>query len=140
MTWPIRSHIHSTHALARSGRSPRRGTSGLPPFTTTAGHVHSISARAALLEGSRPHDLDPLSLATIGESTLGGLLGSGPTDSFAPHPRHTRMALGSGGALPDSGAPSSAAWLTQPQLGALLASEVLRLMGGLPVRGDQRDG
>ena len=40
--------------------------------------------------------------------------------------------LGSGGALPDSGAPSSAAWLTQPQLGALLRlAEERRVLSGL---------
>lgn len=43
----------------------------------------------ALWEGSRPHVLDPLSLATVGEWTVGGLVGSGPTDGFSAHPRRT---------------------------------------------------
>ena len=41
----------------------------------------------ALWEGSRPHILDPLSLATRGEWDVDGLVGSGPTDNFAAHPR-----------------------------------------------------
>jgi len=43
----------------------------------------------ALWEGSRPHLLDPLSLATEGEWTVGGLVGEGPTDGFSAHPRRT---------------------------------------------------
>lgn len=43
----------------------------------------------ALWEGSRPHVLDPLSLATIGEWDVDGLVGGGPTDSFSAHPRDT---------------------------------------------------
>ena len=41
----------------------------------------------ALWEGGRPHELDPLSLATWREWDIDGLLGRGPTDSFAAHPR-----------------------------------------------------
>ena len=43
----------------------------------------------ALWEGGRPHRLDPLSLATMGESTLGGLLGDGRTDTWSAHPRRS---------------------------------------------------
>lgn len=41
----------------------------------------------ALWEGSRPHVLDPLSLATQGEWDVDGLVGSCPMDNFAAHPR-----------------------------------------------------
>ena len=43
----------------------------------------------ALWEGSRPHVLDPLSLATVGEWTIDGLVGNGPTDGFSAHPRRS---------------------------------------------------
>lgn len=43
----------------------------------------------ALWEGSRPHLLDPLSLATVEEWNVNGLVGSGPTDGFSAHPRST---------------------------------------------------
>ena len=43
----------------------------------------------ALWEGSRPHIIDPLSLATRGEWNVNGLVGGGPTDSFAAHPRRS---------------------------------------------------
>jgi all-trans-8'-apo-beta-carotenal 15,15'-oxygenase len=40
----------------------------------------------ALWEGSRPYQLDPISLATIGECDLDGIIGNGPMDSFSAHP------------------------------------------------------
>jgi all-trans-8'-apo-beta-carotenal 15,15'-oxygenase len=43
----------------------------------------------ALWEGSRPHVLDPLSLATVAEWDVDGLVGRGSTDSFSAHPRDT---------------------------------------------------
>ena len=48
----------------------------------------------ALWEASRPHLLDPLSLATHGEWDVDGLVGSCPMDNFAAHPR-----LGSDGGV-----------------------------------------
>ena len=48
----------------------------------------------ALWEASRPHVLDPLSLATQGEWDVDGLVGSCPMDNFAAHPR-----LGSDGGV-----------------------------------------
>lgn len=41
----------------------------------------------ALWEGGRPHEIDPITLETLGETTLGGIIGSGQTDSFSAHPR-----------------------------------------------------
>lgn len=40
----------------------------------------------ALWEGGLPHSMDPISLETIGESTLGGVLGRGET--LTAHPRY----------------------------------------------------
>jgi len=41
----------------------------------------------ALWEGGRPHELDPLSLQTLGEVTMDGAVGEGITDTFSAHPR-----------------------------------------------------
>mmetsp|Transcript_9505 Transcript_9505/g.22251 ORF Transcript_9505/g.22251 Transcript_9505/m.22251 type:complete len:614 (-) Transcript_9505:260-2101(-) len=40
----------------------------------------------ALWEGGRPHEIDPLSLETLGEVTLDGNVGTGVTDTFSAHP------------------------------------------------------
>ncbi|KAL1496018.1 hypothetical protein AB1Y20_014651 [Prymnesium parvum] len=41
----------------------------------------------ALWEASRPHLLEPLSLATVKEWDIDGILGHGVTDSFSAHPK-----------------------------------------------------
>ena len=41
----------------------------------------------ALYEGCRPHELDPLSLATLREWDVDGVVGSGMRDGFSAHPR-----------------------------------------------------
>ncbi len=54
-------------------------------YTPTGVLCHKNSRLFALWEGGRPHELDPISLETLGETTLDGVIGTWMMDSFSAH-------------------------------------------------------
>jgi all-trans-8'-apo-beta-carotenal 15,15'-oxygenase len=82
-------------AERRAGRSLFPGVFGgalpvwkalFPKIVANTGVCWHGGRLFALWEGSRPYRLDPISLATIGECDVDGLVGKGPMDSFSAHP------------------------------------------------------
>jgi len=84
-------------AERRAGRSLYPGIFGNPlPLWAGGARVKNLANTnvmyhdgklLALYEGCRPHLIDPLSLATMQEWNVGGLVGDGLLDGFSAHPR-----------------------------------------------------
>jgi all-trans-8'-apo-beta-carotenal 15,15'-oxygenase len=70
-----------------AGNAAQRPFRAFPPRSPANTNIVFHGGRLlAMWEGARPYQIDPTSLATIGEEDFGGLLG--PFDAFSAHPHY----------------------------------------------------